>query len=351
MIKENLNTIDRTPLNFVIGKERSGTTLLQVMLNSHPNIVAPPESRFIVMFYYKYGLIKTWSKDDIRSFCNDLFVEKIFEGYWNINKEELYNSLIQVNEELTYPLLCKLVFYYFDKTSKNIKLLVDKNPLYYYFLPELNEVFPSAKYIHIVRDYRANILSHKRVVSVNLSMADMAYRWLKVNENIEKIKMRSPQQWLTIKYESLVTDTETTMQQICSFFNIPYDKGAIEEHYTKLFPSFYEMQDSAEFNRFHGKVFEPVKTSFIDEWKNEMKEKDISVAELIAGQFAEKTYGYKKYLDRKEFKLSKVKMFAIKLKYSIISEYLHALLKYRWVYFMHRGFLRYILQNDKGGNR
>ena len=51
----DISRVEAVPMNFVIGKERSGTTLLQVMLNAHPNIVAPPESRFIIMFYFKYG--------------------------------------------------------------------------------------------------------------------------------------------------------------------------------------------------------------------------------------------------------------------------------------------------------
>ena len=38
---------------FVIGCPRSGTTMLQLMLHSHPRIAVPPETRFLVPGYYR----------------------------------------------------------------------------------------------------------------------------------------------------------------------------------------------------------------------------------------------------------------------------------------------------------
>jgi hypothetical protein len=36
---------------FVVGCPRSGTTLLQLMLHSHPRIAIPPETRFMLDIY------------------------------------------------------------------------------------------------------------------------------------------------------------------------------------------------------------------------------------------------------------------------------------------------------------
>src|SRR5260221_5251878 len=36
---------------FVVGCPRSGTTMLQLMLHSHPRIAIPPETRFVVTAY------------------------------------------------------------------------------------------------------------------------------------------------------------------------------------------------------------------------------------------------------------------------------------------------------------
>jgi hypothetical protein len=343
MEQADLDRISNTPLYFVIGKERSGTTLLQVMLNSHPNIVAPPESRFIIMLHLQYGSKKNWTEQDVRAFCDDLYVEKIFVNFWGINKDELCNSLLQVKEKLNYQLLCKLIFYHFDKQSKDIKLFVDKNPLYYCFLPELSKIFPDAKFIHIVRDYRGNILSHKRVVRINFSIPDMAYRWMKVNKHIEEVKAKSPAQWTTVKYESLVTDPENIMQQVCAFIKMPFDRNMIEQHNTKLFPSFYKKYNEHEFNRYHKKVFEPVSTSYIDEWKGKMSKEEQEAAEYVAGNYAEKMYGYKKYAENNKFKTGGLQMLVVKIKYACINKYFYVLLKYRWIYFFHRGYLNFMV--------
>ena len=100
MAQLDLDKINRTPLYFVIGKERSGTTLLQVMLNNHSNVLAPPESRFIIMMYLKYGKKQNWTVNDITALCDELYVEKIFVNFWNIPKEELRDSLVSVKEKL-----------------------------------------------------------------------------------------------------------------------------------------------------------------------------------------------------------------------------------------------------------
>src|SRR5204862_8332991 len=39
--------IDRPPAPFVVGMNRSGTTLLRMMLDSHPDLTIPPETHFV----------------------------------------------------------------------------------------------------------------------------------------------------------------------------------------------------------------------------------------------------------------------------------------------------------------
>ncbi|HWY99169.1 MAG TPA: sulfotransferase [Bacteroidia bacterium] len=335
MAKENIDRINNIPLNFVIGKERSGTTLLQVMLNAHSDIVAPPESRFIMLLYRKYGSKKNWNEKDVRAFCNDLYTESLFKNYWNIDKEKLYSSLVEIKENLTYPLLCKVVFYHFAPPAKDIKMIIDKNPVYYYFIPDIGKVFPTAKYIHIVRDYRANIVSHKRISDIYLSIADMAYRWLKVQEMIEDAKNKTPQQWITLKYESLVVDPDKAMKEVCSFLNISFEESMVVNHNTKLFEGFYQNQEKTTFQKFHNNMFRPINPSLADEWKEKMPAEDLAVAESIAGQFAEKTYGYKTYSEKSDFHISPAKLFIVKCKFVLIMKYVR-LLRYRSIFFTHK---------------
>src|SRR5581483_10481749 len=154
----DVERIGKMPMNFIAGKERSGTSLLQLMLNAHPNIVAPPESHFIVLLYPRYGKLRQWTERDIKNFCDDLYKEGLFRNQWKLNKETVLNSLLPLSRHLTYPIVCKMIYYFFAPEGKDVRLFFDKNPVYYYFLPQLEKMFLEARFIHIVRDYHSNIV-------------------------------------------------------------------------------------------------------------------------------------------------------------------------------------------------
>jgi len=312
---EEIKQIGNIPINFVIGKERSGTTLLQVILNGHPNISAPPESRFIMLFHSRYGNIKSWTEKELINFCNDLFKEKAFKRDWNIDKDSLLKSFITAKDIATYPLLCKIIFYHFS-FGKDTKLFFDKNPIYCNFLPQLGTLFPEAKYIHLVRDYRANIVSHRRVFMIKRG-PDISYRWLKMNMEVENAKSRCPKCFLTIKYENLVSEPEKIMKEFCTFLNIPFDEKMIWEHTKNVYPS-YKVNNNKKFKSIHQKVFTPITASFVHEWKKVLPSDDIFEAEKIAGEYAEKMYKYPKVFPAKSAPVGVFMQSILKLRYELI---------------------------------
>ena len=299
-------------MNFVVGKERSGTTLLQVMLNAHPNIAAPPESQFIVLLYHKYGSVKKWSEKNINDFCNDLFKEGLIRNHWMIDRKELYDLLVSVKDSLSYAVVCKIVFLQWDKSGRQITLLFDKNPVYYYFLPILEKIFPEARYIHLVRDYRANIASHQRVFKIKKASA-LAYRWVKVNKLIEESKLRNAGRYLTLTYELLVSDPESSMKEICTFLRIPFSDKMTKDHISFLYASFKENKKE-RFREVHGSLFQPINSSHLNEWTEKLSAREINDAEAIAGKYARAKYGYPMSLNAPA-KIFFGKVLFIKIKY------------------------------------
>ncbi len=67
--QQELNKIRNLPMVFIVGCGRSGTTLLQSLLNSHPNIVATPECFFIVMLYPHFSQIKKMERKRCFGVC------------------------------------------------------------------------------------------------------------------------------------------------------------------------------------------------------------------------------------------------------------------------------------------
>lgn len=338
--------INSLPINFIMGKERSGTTLLQVILNSHSNIIAPPESRFIMFLNHKYGKKTKWTEKNVDGFCEDLFNEVMFKDYWGVDKNELKNSILNVRDKLDYSLLCKLVFCQFA-TSKEPKLLVDKNPIYYYYLPYLNKLFPQAKYIHIVRDYRDNTISHKKISSSVLNTADMVYRWLRVNQLLENAKRNAPDKWLTITYESLVSDTEGAVRRVCEFLGVPFDERMITGHTDRLFEGFYRNKNNGDFRKFHESLTKPINDSKIGEWKEKMPAGELALVEAIAGAYGEKMYGYKMAHPDLRKSIGTKGMLLLKLKYGIIAIYFGRCLRYRFIYDAHKRVAKLWFGRDK----
>ena len=73
---------------FIIGRPRSGTTLLRILFEAHPHVIIPPESPFIISLYKKYGKVTSWDEKLIKEFCDDLFRQRYFDK-WLIEKEVL----------------------------------------------------------------------------------------------------------------------------------------------------------------------------------------------------------------------------------------------------------------------
>ncbi len=328
---DKIRQIGNIPLNFVCGKERSGTTLLQIMLNTHPNIVAPPESRFIVILHSRYGQIKNWTEDDLNHFCDDIIQEKAIENFWAINKGDLLASFLAAKDIATYPLLCKLVFYHFSP-EKDIKMFFDKNPVYAFYLPQLKRLFPDAKYIHIVRDYRANIVSHRRVFIIKRS-ADITYRWLKMNMLIEGAKSSNIENFFTLKYENLVSEPIKSVTGICSFLQVPFYEKMAVKHSSGIYPG-YNTNVKKRFRKIHQSVFTPITSSFLNKWEKTLTPKEIMQAENIAGVYAEKMYGYKQHgkdgVQKSSFSAA---WLVTKLKYKAINKIYRIVLNNPWLYF------------------
>lgn len=326
---EDIERVGKMPMNFIVGKERSGTTLLQVLLNSHPNICAPPETRFIILLYSKYGTVTKWTEKEIKGFCNYLFQEELFSEHWKMNKQQLSSALIAVKEHLTYPLVCKCIYYLFAPEGKDVKALFDKNPIYYYFLPELENIFPEAKFIHLVRDYRDNIASHQKVFRIKQAAA-LAYRWVQVNKMIEARKKKISNRYFTVKYEALVTNAAAELKKVCAFLHLPYNDDMSKDHTANIYQSFKENK-AQRFSQIHGSLLQPISDKYIGDWKKNLTNEEIKVIEDIAGNYGKKLYGYEPGSAVK--KLNTLEAFRIKVQFILIKKLFKFVLQRPWLYF------------------
>ena len=68
------------PFFFILGRPRSGTTLLKTLFDAHPNVKIPPELPIFLPLYQKFKHVKTWDREHILSFVDHVFQPNVFNN-------------------------------------------------------------------------------------------------------------------------------------------------------------------------------------------------------------------------------------------------------------------------------
>lgn len=284
-------------LFFIIGRPRSGTTLLRFLFEAHPRILVPPESPFILNLYRKYRKVTDWDPSIIREFCDDVFKQRYFDK-WLTDKEHLYQRLLEKEGKATFQTMVRQVCLSYTSVFEKEEILWigDKNPGYSLYVHRIHQLFPEAKIIHITRDYRDNYLS---LIKVNFEVPIVplvVYRWKFALKQMWKLKKQIPDQIYSVRYEDLVADPELCFRAVCQFLGIPYDPEVLSFYRKKSeVEKAYSAHD--EISQVHQSLFNPISTRRIDLWKTEMKSGDVRIADLVAGKAAEMA-GYKRQYAR-----------------------------------------------------
>jgi hypothetical protein len=312
---EEIKEISAIPVLLVFGKSRSGTTLLQSVLNTHPNIVGPQESKFMMVLYPRYSKIKNWTEREILGFVEELFQFPLFSQRWNIDKKILTEYLQAAKFCLNYSLACRIIYYLKRREKKNILLLSDKNPDYYLFINHLFNLFPEARFIHLVREPKDNVLSTFKTFG-GKNTYFVAAKWVAVNAILEKLKKKMPGRSITVQYEKMVENPEMIFKSICNFLNIPFVPDMLKRETPEPIKDNNAVLDTLQ--KRQTKLFSPVSTSSIGKWKKDMDPFDAFIIDKITGKFASENYGYATHQSTEhDFKVPYFKIFAGKSIYFI----------------------------------
>jgi hypothetical protein len=280
---------------FIVGMGRSGTTLLTNMLNSHPEIISTPENEFI-LFSFSTFLKKNFNiAAHIQSFIN-LFNYKFSKivSIWEPSPE-LKND-IQNLKEKNYANCCKQVYLNYPLANKNkntVKLVVDKNPIYSLHLPKLNIVYPDAKYIVLIRDFRDNAVSRKKYGQANDSIFKLAASWNYFYEKIFADISKYHLDHLIIRYEDLASNPETTLQKICSYLDIKYSENMLhfQSQISKTKDHAKQNLSNDVFNKItqmHANLDKAVNTNRINAYENELNMEEVSILNFCCKEFGQK---------------------------------------------------------------
>lgn len=257
---------------FIVGPQRSGTTLLRLMLSSHPRIIVPPESHFVpdlINWEKKVGSLSIEKEKVI----NWLINHKRLDDF-EFSKEDLYKLLFTLSP-FTAKNIVTAIFELYTKRNNKVRW-GDKTPRYRAFIPDLLELFPGAKFIFMLRDGRDTALSNYNVPFGPRFLGDCAYLWKKsIAEAWAGLATVPKENYLLLKYEELINNPENTLAQLCEFLG--------EKYYPQML-AFY--RDSSGLvpkweNTWHSKTHSPLDKNSVGKWKRELTSKQIKLIEIL----------------------------------------------------------------------
>lgn len=261
---------------FIIGVHRSGTTLLRYMLNRHPHIYIPPESDFIPRFFRgnpkqelspkrvnqdlaiifeKYRFVREWQGSPLKvsDFAEGKITPKVF-------LDTLYGAYAKQNGALRWG---------------------DKTPIYCSYIDLLDQIFPQAQFIHLIRDGRdvaLSMLDKWGEQDFHIDVYFAARNWMRrIQEAQRSGEYLSSARYYELYYENLVASPEKELKSICEFLGETYVSEMSQPQklaWTNIEPE-----------SFHAPLLEPPSTRRIERWKVEMQPDDLRLFQNVAGIF------------------------------------------------------------------
>ncbi|KAA0274947.1 MAG: sulfotransferase, partial [Acidobacteria bacterium] len=215
----------RLPAPFVVGVNRSGTTLLRMMLDAHPELTIPPETHFIP------EVIRRANHENTRRRLIRSITRHPRWGDFGLDESALRARAKQVRP-LTAAGAIRC-FYELYAAEQGKPRWGDKTPRYMRAMPRIARALPEARFVHLIRDGRDVALSQREraIGGEATTMTAMAERWqrriIAAREGATEIRAGT---YLEIRYEDLVGDTEATLRLICELVELDFDPAMLEYH-------------------------------------------------------------------------------------------------------------------------
>ena len=291
---------DRPPAPFVVGVSRSGTTLLRLMLDAHPDLTIPAETHFVPMVANACDELveQGASSEAIRARALETMTSHPRWGDFLLDPGEVRARMEQYHPITTGDAI--RAFYEACAAQQGKPRWGDKSPPYTYKAPRIQQALPEAHFIHIIRDGRDVALSLMEVSWGTDDVTEAAKKWVKeLRKARQRSKLLAKGTYTEVHYEDLVADPEPVLRRIVQHVDLPwsdqmldYPKYAQErmrgEMERTLKPLGGGTITAEERTRQHKLLFEQPSPSRASRWRTDMSPENRKAFEAVAAPMLKK---------------------------------------------------------------
>lgn len=284
-----MNEINQSnrPMPFIVGTGRCGTTLLRLILDSHPQVAIPAETHFIPAvaqgaagpsdprrnFFDAVTESRNWSKFGLAA-----------SAYW---QEVAVIEPFDTSQGLR-------AFYRTYARRFNKPRWGDKTPAYLLSMRLIERLLPEAHFVHVIRDGRDVALSVLPLLDRDGARHTLeeGAQWWVTRLTRGHQEAQGITHYLEIRYEDLVDHPARELARVCAFLELPWDDSLLRHHVgaaDRLADEGVPPTPRALADR--ERVESPLDSDRVARWRNEMTADQRSAVEAIAGPLLE-AYGY-----------------------------------------------------------
>jgi hypothetical protein len=212
------------PMPVVVGVGRSGTTLLRLMLDAHPELSIPGETGFLPPVF---EAVRGGEQIDAVRFA-DLVTS--FPTWPDLATDAADFTAAVLRLDPFSITAGAREFYRRYAVTRGKSRWGDKTPGYGQLVPELLGVLPEAHFVHIIRDGRDVALSLRATwFAPARDMAGLARHWA---DQIRATRQQAAGRdcYTEVRYEDLLSEPADTLRRICAAIELDYDPAMLTYH-------------------------------------------------------------------------------------------------------------------------
>ena len=213
-----------TPINpvFIIGTERSGTNLLRLILDAHPNIAVPHPPHIVKLFgplTPRYGELSD-DRNFRRLIADVCRMVELHPYPWEIRPDRE-----RVFREARDRSLISIYFAIYDQylAATGKKRWACKSTFMIDQVAEILRYHPGARFVYLVRDGRDVAVSARGSIFNHFHPYYSALRWRREQETgLSWLTKLPPEQIMLLRYEELTADPRGMTERLCAFLDEPF---------------------------------------------------------------------------------------------------------------------------------